>query len=100
MAATTKQPQQTADSSQNSADIGEYDENDESESKLEATHWKLLDCKKMKVDELRTELMARDLDTRGLKGRLIVRLQEALDLEQVNLVVIDVAILKIFKKAN
>lgn len=93
MAATTKQPQ-NANSSQNSADIEEYDENDESESKLEATHWKLLDCKKMKVDELRTELMARDLDTRGLKGRLIVRLQEALDLEQVNL---DMAILN---KAN
>ncbi len=37
----------------------------------------------MKVDELHTELMARDLDTRGLKGRLIVRLREALDAEKV-----------------
>ncbi len=69
--------------SRNSADQDEYDENEDSESKLEPTSWKLLDCKKMKVDELRTELMARDLDTRGLKGRLIVRLQEALDLEKV-----------------
>jgi len=44
-----------------------------------------MDLKKLKVDELRTELMARDLDTRGLKGRLIVRLQEALDAEKVGL---------------
>lgn len=59
------------------------DENDDSESKLEPTHYSKLDVKKMKVDELRTELMARDLDTRGLKGQLINRLKEALDTEQV-----------------
>merc|ERR1712129_444611 len=65
-----------------STDLADYDENDDSESKLEATHWAELDLKKMKVDELRHELMARDLDTRGLKSRLIVRLQDALDCEK------------------
>ena len=61
------------------------DENDDSESKLEPTHHSKLDVRKMRVDELRTELMARDLDTRGLKGQLIQRLKEALDLEKVSL---------------
>jgi len=37
----------------------------------------------MRVDELRTELMARDLDTRGLKNQLMLRLKEALDNEKV-----------------
>ena len=68
-----------------STGIADYDEADDSESKLEPTHWAELECKKMKVDELRHELMARDLDTRGLKGRLITRLQEALDAEKVNI---------------
>ncbi len=63
--------------------MNDYDENDDSESKLQPTHWSEMDLKKLKVDELRTELMARDLDTRGLKGRLIARLQEALDAEKV-----------------
>lgn len=66
-----------------STDLADYDENDDSESKLEPTHWAELDLKKMKVDELRHELMARDLDTRGLKSRLVTRLQEALDTEKV-----------------
>lgn len=60
------------------------EENDDSESKLEPTHYSKLDVKKMKVDELRTELMARDLDTRGLKNQLISRLKDALDSEKVN----------------
>jgi hypothetical protein len=64
-------------------DLIDYDENDDSESKLEPTHYSKLDLKKMKVDELRTELMARDLDTRGLKPNLIIRLKEALDAEKV-----------------
>lgn len=67
-------------SSNNDADD---EENDDSESKLEPTHHSKLDIKKMRVDELRTELMARDLDTRGLKNQLMVRLKEAIDNEKV-----------------
>ena len=64
--------------------MNEFDENDDSESKLEPTHHSKLDVRKMRVDELRTELMARDMDTRGLKGQLIQRLKEALDIEKVS----------------
>ena len=61
----------------------DYDEADESESQILKTHWSEMEVKKMKVDELRTELMARDMDTRGLKSKLIIRLQDALDAEKV-----------------
>ncbi|CRK98389.1 CLUMA_CG011748, isoform A [Clunio marinus] len=41
-----------------------------------------MDYGKMKVVELRAELQARGLDTKGIKAALIDRLKEALDLEQ------------------
>ena len=59
------------------------DENDQEEGKPEPTHYSKLDLKKMRVDELRAELEARNLDTKGLKQQLIVRLREALEDEQV-----------------
>lgn len=52
----------------------------------EPTHYSKLDLKKMKVDELRNELGARGLDTKGLKPQLIVRLKEAIESEKVILI--------------
>ena len=50
----------------------------------EPTHHSKLDLKKMRVDELREELAARNLDTKGLKPQLLARLKEAIEAEQVN----------------
>jgi hypothetical protein len=55
----------------------------ESEIRPEPTHYSNLDLKKLRVDELRQELSARNLDTKGLKPQLLARLKEALDKEQV-----------------
>jgi len=46
------------------------------------THWKDLDIKSMKVAELKAELDARGLDTKGLKAVLADRLQEAVEAEK------------------
>ncbi|RNA45086.1 p30 dbc [Brachionus plicatilis] len=48
----------------------------------EPTHYTKLDLKKMKVDELRCELAARNLDTKGLKQQLLNRLKDALEAEK------------------
>ena len=48
------------------------------------THHSKLDTRKMRVDELRAELSARQLDTKGLKAQLVSRLSEALEDEKVN----------------
>lgn len=53
------------------------------EIKTEPTHYSKLDVKKMKVDELRNELEARGLDTKGLKAQLSVRLTKAIQKEKV-----------------
>ncbi len=37
----------------------------------------------MRVDELRNELEARNLDTKGLKNQLLARLKDALEIEKV-----------------
>ncbi|VDM46214.1 unnamed protein product [Toxocara canis] len=58
------------------------DEEDDDEDDLTPTHWSKLDVKTMKVAELRQELMARDLETKGVKSVLCVRLQTALDEEK------------------
>lgn len=42
------------------------------------------DPAKLKVTELRAELQARGLDTKGLKNVLVERLREALEDEQVD----------------
>ncbi|KAK6035064.1 hypothetical protein COOONC_27429 [Cooperia oncophora] len=46
------------------------------------THWSKLDPKMLKVPELRAELEARGLETKGVKSLLCKRLQEALDQEK------------------
>uniref|UniRef100_A0A158Q740 SAP domain-containing protein n=1 Tax=Elaeophora elaphi TaxID=1147741 RepID=A0A158Q740_9BILA len=55
---------------------------EEDEEDLNPTHWSKLDIRTMKVAELRQELMARDLETKGVKSVLCARLQEALDQEK------------------
>ena len=52
------------------------------ENSREPTAWKLLDIKAMKVNELRAELDARGLNSKGLKALLVARLQEATVKEQ------------------
>ncbi|KJH47288.1 SAP domain protein [Dictyocaulus viviparus] len=52
------------------------------ETKDTPTHWSKLDLKTLKVPELRAELEARGLETKGVKSLLCKRLQEALDQEK------------------
>ncbi|XP_013773988.1 cell division cycle and apoptosis regulator protein 1-like [Limulus polyphemus] len=52
--------------------------NQEEQSKKEPTHHSELDPKTMKVNDLRRELEARNLSTKGLKSQLIARLTKAL----------------------
>ena len=68
-------------------DGSNVEEDDESlsekgEDSQEPTSWKLLDIKSMKVSELRIELDARKLNSKGLKAQLVARLQEAVTKEQ------------------
>ena len=57
-------------------------ENEEQENSTEPTSWRLLDIKSMKVNELRTELDARGMNSKGLKAQLVSRLQEAVEKEE------------------
>jgi len=53
------------------------------DEKPEPTHYSKLDLKKLRVDDLRAELLARNLDTKGLKAQLLARLKEAVEIEKV-----------------
>lgn len=55
---------------------------DDEEKKAEPTPWQNLDVKAMKVTELRQELDARGINSKGLKSQLAVRLQKAVKDEQ------------------
>lgn len=55
-------------------------------AKMEPTHHSKLDLKKMKVDDLRAELAARNLDVKGLKPQLLNRLKDVLQEEKVKFV--------------
>merc|ERR1719394_372826 len=57
-------------------------ENEEQQDSTEPTSWRLLDIKSMKVNELRTELDARGMNSKGLKAQLVSRLQEAVEKEE------------------
>ncbi|CAG9529877.1 unnamed protein product [Cercopithifilaria johnstoni] len=73
-----QQGQQQIDANKEQAqEVEEEDDED-----LNPTHWSKLDIRTMKVAELRQELMARDLETKGVKSVLCARLQEALDQEK------------------
>ena len=54
----------------------------EDEGKPEPTPWKELDIKSLKVTELRAELEARGLNSKGLKSQLVARLQKCLKQEE------------------
>ena len=75
------------------AEAGKDEEENKAEEKMEesgeaaeeenkGTHWKELDPKSMKVIELRNELEARGLNSKGVKSQLVVRLQKALKQEE------------------
>ena len=63
-------------------DTEKEQEVEEDEEKEETTPSDDLDVKSMKVNELREELTARGLDSKGLKSKLQERLQEALENEK------------------
>ena len=63
-------------------DAEKEQEVEEDEDKVEATPGDDLDVKSMKVNELREELTARGLNSKGLKSQLQERLQEALENEK------------------
>ena len=48
-------------------------------------HWSELDPKKMKMEELRTQLKLRKLSDSGLKSQLISRINKAIKAEQVGI---------------
>ncbi|KAL7643954.1 UNVERIFIED_CONTAM: hypothetical protein RMT77_005966 [Armadillidium vulgare] len=63
-------------------DQEEEEGEDKEAAKKDPTHWANLDPKTMKVLELRSELDARLLNSKGLKSQLIARLTKALKVEQ------------------
>ncbi|KAF5395857.1 Cell division cycle and apoptosis regulator protein 1 [Paragonimus heterotremus] len=69
------------DTSTVDASMEEADETG-AQSDMEPTHYSKLDVNALKVNELRNELAARKLDTRGLKVNLVARLQAALNEEK------------------
>merc|ERR1712080_211592 len=60
----------------------EEDEVDSEVAKSEPKNWKELDPKNMKVNELREQLNARSISSKGLKSQLLARLIKALEKEQ------------------
>ena len=75
-------PEDTQNDHVNTEEDEDPNVNDEKEDSIEPTSWKLLDVKAMKVNELRTELDARNMNSKGLKAQLVSRLQETLEKEE------------------
>ncbi|XP_076053970.1 cell division cycle and apoptosis regulator protein 1-like isoform X3 [Oratosquilla oratoria] len=63
-------------------EMEEEEEDKEEPQKKDPSHWSTLDPKTMKVMELRMELDARMLNSKGLKSQLIARLTKILKAEQ------------------
>lgn len=74
-----------SDSETSNITINSLMQQSQTEIKPEPTHYSKIDLKKIRVDELRSELMARNLETKGLKAQLLQRLKDALDEEKVGL---------------
>ncbi|KAI5644392.1 DBC1 domain-containing protein [Phthorimaea operculella] len=60
------------------------DENDEEVAKLEPTHYSKLDLKTIKVEQLRLELKARKVNSKGIRSTLVSRLSKLLKSEEEN----------------
>ncbi|CAH8610136.1 unnamed protein product [Schistosoma intercalatum] len=73
--------QQDGDTSVADVSVEEPEESS-ARSDMEPTHYSKLDVNTLKVSDLRNELAARKLDTKGLKVNLVARLQSALDEEK------------------
>ena len=79
----TKEDKEGGITVQDEEDDSAIDLDDQEEDKgQEPTSWKQLDIKSMKVSELRAELDARNINSKGLKAQLVARLQEAAQKEQ------------------
>ncbi|CAJ0604155.1 unnamed protein product [Cylicocyclus nassatus] len=78
----TATPTKEATSTTGETSVKEGEEAEDVESKEVPTHWSKLDPKMLKVPELRAELEARGLETKGVKSLLCKRLQEALEQEK------------------
>jgi len=77
----TVTPEETSDDADTS--INDEDGGDEEViKKSEPTHWKELDPKNMKVNELKAELEARAQSSKGLKSQLQARLQKLMKNEE------------------
>ncbi|XP_018024334.1 cell division cycle and apoptosis regulator protein 1 [Hyalella azteca] len=63
-------------------DEEELEDDQETPKRKDPSHWSALDIKTMKVVELREELDARLLNSRGLRSQLIARLTKVLKSEQ------------------
>ncbi|VDK44778.1 unnamed protein product, partial [Cylicostephanus goldi] len=79
---TAATPTKEATSTTGETPVKEGEEAEDVESKEAPTHWSKLDPKMLKVPELRAELEARGLETKGVKSLLCKRLQEALEQEK------------------
>ncbi|XGW25961.1 hypothetical protein V3C99_006960, partial [Haemonchus contortus] len=79
---TTNTPSKEATKASEETPGKDGDETGDAEAKERPTHWSKLDPKMLKVPELRAELEARGLETKGVKSLLCKRLQEALDQEK------------------
>ena len=77
----TNESETDSDDERDSSDESSSSSDDELEPEPEPAPGNDLDVKSMKVNELRSELDARGLNTKGLKPQLAERLQEALDQE-------------------
>lgn len=70
------------DYDEDAATVDEKDSDEAAVVKREPTPWSKLDAKSLKVSELREELEARNMNSKGLKNQLLARLQKALKSEQ------------------
>lgn len=70
------------DYDEDAATVDEKESEEASVIKREPTPWNRLDTKSLKVSELREELEARSMSSKGLKNQLLARLQKALKSEQ------------------
>ncbi|KAA0194922.1 hypothetical protein HAZT_HAZT005352 [Hyalella azteca] len=79
---TTTTTRSTGTTCSSSSSGGGVTDSNETPKRKDPSHWSALDIKTMKVVELREELDARLLNSRGLRSQLIARLTKVLKSEQ------------------